>query len=69
METISLRVCICQFRVNLGLPEGLASHLKEPHKVVMFARVVSNFDDLREVGWVFRLDVRVYVITLVEFTG
>jgi hypothetical protein len=35
----------------------------------MFAGVVSNFDDLREVGWVFRLDVRVYVITLVEFTG
>lgn len=59
MQTVRLSIGIGQFRVNLGLAKGLASHLEEPDEIIVFTSVVRDLDDLGIVGGILSLDVRI----------
>jgi hypothetical protein len=60
VEAIRLGVRVRELGVDLGLTQCFASHLKVADEVVMFTRVVSDFDDFCKVRRVFCLDVRVW---------
>lgn len=57
MQTISLGISVCQFRIDFRLPKRFTSHLKEANEVVMLAGMTGYFDDFSEVGWIFSLDI------------
>ena len=59
MQTIRLRICVCQLGVNLRLAERLAGHLEVTNKVVGLAGATGDFDNLGIVRRILGLDVRV----------
>lgn len=59
VQAIGLRVRMSELGVDLWFPQSFPGHLEVSNKVVIFIRTRCNFDNLDEVRWILRLDVRV----------
>ena len=49
MQTVGFGVRVCEFGIDFGFTERLASHLEETNQIVVLVRASGNLNDLDEV--------------------
>ena len=59
VQAVRFGIRVCEFSVDLRFTETLASHLEEPHQVVVLASVIGDLDNLCKVRGIFSFDIRI----------